>query len=83
MAELVHGLIPRRPATSFLWFTSPLKTFKHIIWKFYKWHIILGILLVLAVLVIVIMVYTAPVRAINSKSVLLIHSRWYITLTNV
>ncbi|CAD5119914.1 DgyrCDS8495 [Dimorphilus gyrociliatus] len=28
---------PNRPATSFLWFTSPWKSLKHIIWKSYKW----------------------------------------------
>lgn len=52
---------PNRPATSFLWFTSPLKTLKHIIWKHYKWHIIGGIVIVLLVILIVIFIYTAPV----------------------
>ena len=52
---------PNRPATSFLWFTSPLKTFKHIIWKHYKWHIIGGIVIVLLVILLVIFIYTAPV----------------------
>ena len=52
---------PHRPATSFLWFTSPQKTFKHIIWKHYKWHIIGGIVIVLLVILLVIFIYTAPV----------------------
>ena len=53
---------PNRPATSFLWFTSPLKTFKHIIWKHYKWHLIGGVVIVLLVILIVVFIYTAPVR---------------------
>ena len=52
---------PNRPATSFLWFTSPLKTFKHIIWKHYKWHIIGTIVIILLVILLVIFIYTAPV----------------------
>ena len=57
---------PNRPATSFLWFTSPLKTFKHIIWKHYKWHIIGGIVIVLLVILLVILIYTAPVGQCGS-----------------
>ncbi|XP_064383023.1 myoferlin-like isoform X2 [Halichondria panicea] len=51
---------PNRPATSFLWFTSPWKTFKFIVWKFYKWHIIGTLVVILLVIIIVIFVYTAP-----------------------
>ena len=50
-----------RPATSFLWFTSPLKTFKFIIWKYYKWHIIFTIIVILLIVLLVIFIYTAPV----------------------
>ena len=50
-----------RPATSFLWFTSPWKTFKMIIWKHYKWHIIGTIIGILLVLIIAILIYTLPV----------------------
>ena len=56
-----HLEAPNRPATSFLWFTSPLKTLKHIIWKHYKWHIIGGVVIVLLVILVVIFIYTAPV----------------------
>uniref|UniRef100_A0A8D0G231 Dysferlin n=1 Tax=Strix occidentalis caurina TaxID=311401 RepID=A0A8D0G231_STROC len=28
---------PKRPETSFLWFTSPYKTLKYILWRRYKW----------------------------------------------
>jgi dysferlin len=36
---------PNRPALSFAWYTSPLKTFKHIVWRQYRKRIILGIIL--------------------------------------
>eukprot|EP00731_Ephydatia_muelleri_P020356 Em0013g83a len=51
---------PNRPATSFLWFTSPWKTFKHIVWKHYKMWIIGAVLVLFLVIFIVIFVYTAP-----------------------
>ena len=51
---------PNRPATSFLWFTSPWKTFKMIIWKHYKWHIIGTIIGILLVLILAIVIYTLP-----------------------
>lgn len=57
---------PNRPATSFLWFTSPWKTFKFIIWKYYKWHIIGTIVVILLVIIIIIFVYTAPVSHVTS-----------------
>ncbi|ESN98172.1 hypothetical protein HELRODRAFT_177417 [Helobdella robusta] len=31
---------PKRPETSFFWFTSPWKAFKFIIWKKFKWYFI-------------------------------------------
>jgi len=57
---------PNRPATSFLWFTSPWKTFKFIVWRYYKWHIIGGIILVLLVVIIVIFIYTSPNALMSS-----------------
>merc|ERR1719244_843369 len=42
--ENPHLEPPQRPETSFLWFTSPWKTFKHIVWKRYKWWFIIGII---------------------------------------
>ena len=57
---------PNRPATSFLWFTSPWKTFKFIIWKYYKWHIIGTIVVILLVIIIIIFIYTAPVSHVTS-----------------
>jgi hypothetical protein len=51
---------PKRPETSFFWLTSPLKTFKHIVWKFYKWHIIFAIIAVIFILLLVVFIYSAP-----------------------
>uniref|UniRef100_A0A8C8BMD5 Dysferlin n=1 Tax=Otus sunia TaxID=257818 RepID=A0A8C8BMD5_9STRI len=34
---------PKRPETSFLWFTSPYKTLKYILWRRYKWVVVLAI----------------------------------------
>ncbi|XP_026122907.1 dysferlin-like isoform X11 [Carassius auratus] len=31
---------PQRPETSFLWFSSPFKTFKFIVWRRFKWLIL-------------------------------------------
>ena len=55
---------PHRPPTSFLWFTSPIKSFRYIIWKNYKFHIIAAVVIILAVLSLVIFIYTAPVSSI-------------------
>ena len=51
---------PNRPATSFPFFLSPWKSFKYIIWKHYKWWIILAIFLVILILLIVIIAYSTP-----------------------
>ena len=51
----------RRPATSFLWITSPWKSFRYIVWKHWKWYIILGVVIILLVLVAALIVYTFPV----------------------
>ena len=51
---------PKRPETSFLWFTSPWKTLKHIIWKRYKWVFIIGVIVVLLVLFLALFIYSLP-----------------------
>jgi len=51
---------PKRPATSFAWFSSPFKSFRYIIWRKYKWFIIGFLLLLLLVAFIVLMVYAFP-----------------------
>lgn len=53
----------RRPETSFLWFTSPYKTLKFILWRRYKWVLILAILLFILLLFLGIFVYAFPVRS--------------------
>jgi len=61
-----HLEAPNRPETSFLWFTSPWKTLKHIIWKNYKWYFIGGIILLLLVVFIVLFIYSVPGEAVNA-----------------
>ncbi|XP_030306340.1 dysferlin isoform X6 [Calypte anna] len=51
---------PKRPETSFLWFTSPYKTLKYILWRRYKWVLILSILLLILLLFLGIFVYAFP-----------------------
>jgi len=58
--ENPHLEAPQRPETSFLWFTSPWKTFKHIVWKRYKWWFIIGVLLILLILFIALFIYYTP-----------------------
>uniref|UniRef100_A0A4W4HLA9 C2 domain-containing protein n=1 Tax=Electrophorus electricus TaxID=8005 RepID=A0A4W4HLA9_ELEEL len=40
---------PQRPETSFLWFSSPYKTLKFIVWRRFKW-VILGLVLLFFIL---------------------------------
>ncbi|CAL4063510.1 unnamed protein product, partial [Meganyctiphanes norvegica] len=51
---------PDRPATSFLWFTSPFKSFRHIIWKNYKWYCITLVVLVFLFLFLFLFLYSLP-----------------------
>ncbi|XP_078080638.1 dysferlin isoform X1 [Mustelus asterias] len=51
---------PKRPDTSFLWFTSPFKTLRYIVWRRFRW-VILGLLLFLIlILFIVVFLYSFP-----------------------
>uniref|UniRef100_A0A672VCC6 Dysferlin n=1 Tax=Strigops habroptila TaxID=2489341 RepID=A0A672VCC6_STRHB len=52
---------PKRPETSFLWFTSPYKTLKYILWRRYKWVVILAIVLFILLLFLGIFIYAFPV----------------------
>jgi len=56
---------PNRPATSFLWFTSPWKTSKYIVWKNYKWYIIGFFLFIIIAAFIVLAIYSIPGAAID------------------
>jgi signal peptidase I len=58
----------RRPETSFLWFASPWKTLKFIIWRNYKWYIIGFIVLLLLLLLIFLFLYSFPVSATKVRS---------------
>ncbi|XP_064115112.1 myoferlin-like [Macrobrachium nipponense] len=50
----------RRPATSFLWISSPWKSFRHIIWKNYKWYCITFIIFFLLFLFLFLFLYSLP-----------------------
>jgi hypothetical protein len=64
--EHPHLEPPKRPETSFLWFTSPWKTLKHIIWKQYKWYFIGGIILLLLIAFIILFIYSVPTNAVEA-----------------
>uniref|UniRef100_A0A4W5KKE6 Ferlin C-terminal domain-containing protein n=2 Tax=Salmoninae TaxID=504568 RepID=A0A4W5KKE6_9TELE len=51
---------PQRPETSFLWFSSPYKTLKYILWGRYKFLILLFILLFFLFLFIGVFLYSFP-----------------------
>ncbi|XP_066944947.1 myoferlin-like isoform X4 [Macrobrachium rosenbergii] len=51
---------PERPATSFLWISSPWKSFRHIIWKNYKWYCITFIIFFLLFLFLFLFLYSLP-----------------------
>ncbi|XP_060557298.1 dysferlin-like isoform X3 [Ruditapes philippinarum] len=51
---------PNRPETSFLWFTSPFKTLRYIIWANYKWYFIIGLLVLLLILLVFLFIYFFP-----------------------
>uniref|UniRef100_A0A3B3W1M9 Dysferlin, limb girdle muscular dystrophy 2B (autosomal recessive) n=1 Tax=Poecilia latipinna TaxID=48699 RepID=A0A3B3W1M9_9TELE len=52
---------PQRPETSFLWFSSPYKTLRFIVWRRFKWLIILFIILFLIFLFLGVFLYSFPV----------------------
>ncbi|CAG5929409.1 unnamed protein product, partial [Menidia menidia] len=51
---------PQRPETSFLWFSSPYKTLRFILWRRFKWFIILFIILFLLLLFFGVFLYSFP-----------------------
>nr|XP_033809300.1 dysferlin isoform X2 [Geotrypetes seraphini] len=51
---------PKRPETSFFWFTSPFKTMKYILWRRFKWLIILFIVVFILLLFLGIFLYSFP-----------------------
>nr|XP_056711165.1 dysferlin [Euleptes europaea] len=51
---------PKRPETSFLWFTSPYKTLKYILWRRFKWVFLIVLLLFILLLFLGIFIYAFP-----------------------
>ncbi|XP_051578112.1 dysferlin-like isoform X3 [Myxocyprinus asiaticus] len=51
---------PQRPETSFLWFSSPYKTFKFIVWRRFKWLILGLFLLFFIILFLGVFLYAFP-----------------------
>ncbi|XP_060103205.1 dysferlin [Heteronotia binoei] len=51
---------PKRPETSFLWFTSPYKTLKYILWRRFKWVFLILLLVFIVLLFLGIFIYAFP-----------------------
>ncbi|XP_061439658.1 dysferlin isoform X3 [Rhineura floridana] len=51
---------PKRPQTSFLWFTSPYKTLKYILWRRFKWVFLIFLLIFILLLFLGIFIYAFP-----------------------
>uniref|UniRef100_A0A3Q3DHJ1 Dysferlin, limb girdle muscular dystrophy 2B (autosomal recessive) n=1 Tax=Hippocampus comes TaxID=109280 RepID=A0A3Q3DHJ1_HIPCM len=49
-----------RPETSFLWFSSPFKTMRFILWRRFKWFIVLFLVLFLILLFLGVFLYSFP-----------------------
>ncbi|XP_071827020.1 myoferlin-like isoform X6 [Apostichopus japonicus] len=63
---------PKRPATSFFWFTSPWKTLKFILWRNLKWYIIGFFIIFWLILFLGLFLYTFPgavTTAVMSKAI--------------
>uniref|UniRef100_A0A670JK97 Dysferlin n=1 Tax=Podarcis muralis TaxID=64176 RepID=A0A670JK97_PODMU len=62
----VSLFVCRRPETSFLWFTSPYKTLKYILWRRFKWVFLVFLLIFIVLLFLGIFIYAFPVRTTGS-----------------
>lgn len=51
---------PKRPEDSFLWFMSPFRTFRYVVWKNHKCFIIQLILLTFLFIFILIFIFQLP-----------------------
>ena len=60
MALLSYLLHDSRPDSSFIWFLSPLKSIRYILWHQYKWVILKAILLMLLILMVGLFFYNMP-----------------------
>lgn len=61
----VNAVVARRPDTSFLWFTSPWKTCRFIVWRHYKWYFITAVVLIFLVIFLILFIYAIPVNAFH------------------
>ena len=82
---MVCNCVESRPETSFLWFASPLKTFKHILWGRYKWYIITFLILAILIIFLLLMLYSLPVssESINSALLLLLVFSCFVKLEDI
>jgi len=60
-------LVARRPETSFLWFTSPWKTLKLLVWDNYKWKCLCLLILLLIILFLFLAIYRIPVSVPSAE----------------
>ncbi|XP_078046839.1 otoferlin [Augochlora pura] len=51
---------PNRPDTSFSWFRNPLKAFRYVVCRYYKWHILCSLLILLLLLLVAVGIYAFP-----------------------
>ncbi|CAF1400273.1 unnamed protein product [Rotaria magnacalcarata] len=51
---------PNRPKTSFLWFTSPWKVFRYVLWRNYKWTLLLTVVIFITLICLLIGLWTLP-----------------------
>ncbi|CAF1313663.1 unnamed protein product [Adineta steineri] len=51
---------PNRPKTSFLWFTSPWKVFRYVIWRNSKWPIIIALIAIICIVFLLLAIWTLP-----------------------
>ncbi|KAG7226386.1 hypothetical protein INR49_013797 [Caranx melampygus] len=51
---------PKRPETSFFWFTNPCKTMKFIVWRKFRCLFIVLIILIIVILFLAILLYSLP-----------------------
>ncbi|CAF3934843.1 unnamed protein product [Rotaria magnacalcarata] len=60
---------PNRPKTSFLWFTSPWKVFRYVLWRNYKWTLLLTVVIFITLICLLIGLWTLPVSGSNREAV--------------
>ncbi|EDV22852.1 uncharacterized protein TRIADDRAFT_28445, partial [Trichoplax adhaerens] len=56
-----HLDAPNRPATSFLWFTSPLKSCRFIVWPNIRYYCCIAVCILILVIFVLVFIYAIPV----------------------